>query len=353
MQCSVSATAWTSMPGDQARHKWERASEAMQRLAVSRTDSQEGSIQALTAHERQQLAYSLREFGLDLSGSAAAAAAAAAVAARGMAVIHPEEKEGGLPPQRAGAARVLLPADGPVGKRRASGQGQGQGQHRRGQSTMASLGGSGSSASSTSLAHVDDDIHPPPLLKSLISQRGSQLTSLLGGGSGLPPGRSRSMTDLDKMQAEYGGSPLLATLRDTGGGLYALQPSASAVEGKDLRREAAAAVRSIQQQTDACAAVGSCAVKSTVRREGKLILAMVGLPGRGKTHIARALRRHLEWMGLRVGYFNSSEYRRRTLGEKISPDFFDPTDAEAWQVRACVRGRIVGSRFMGGLGYLS
>ena len=80
--------------------------------------------------------------------------------------------------------------------------------------------------------------------------------------------------------------------------------------------------------------MGSCAVKSTstVLREGKLILAMVGLPGRGKTHIARALRRHLEWMGLRVGYFNSSEYRRQALGEKVTPDFFDPTDAEAWQV---------------------
>jgi len=89
-----------------------------------------------------------------------------------------------------------------------------------------------------------------------------------------------------------------------------------------------------KKQAACCAAVGSCQVKSSVRREGKMILAMVGLPGRGKTHIARAIRRHLEWMGMKVGYFNSSEYRRQSLGgKKITPDFFDPTDGEAWQCR--------------------
>ncbi len=358
------SSSWMSMPGEQARHKWERASAAMQRLAITRTDSQETAILALTPHERQQVANSLREFGLGPRRGSAAAAVAAAAAATATATaghngsaIHAEEKEGGLPPQQ--QQHVALPADG-AEPALANGGGRQRphapGQHRRGRSTMASLGGSSASgsgsgsgvssgASLASLAHVDDDMHmhiPPPLLKALTSKRGSQLhlASLLGEGSGLPPGRSRSMTDLDRMQQAGhghgghgggGGSPLLATLRDTGSGLYALSSggaAAAAAEGE------AAGQQQQPPPPDACAAVGSCAVKSTstVLREGKLILAMVGLPGRGKTHIARALRRHLEWMGLRVGYFNSSEYRRQALGEKVSPDFFDPTDAEAWQV---------------------
>lgn len=308
------------MPGEQARSKWQRAGEAMQRLAETRSDSQEGVILSLTPHERQQVANNLREFGLDPSSSTASAVAAAATAAavtnNGGPVIRPEEKEGGVqkPPH------VGLPSEDPL---------PAAGKHRRGRSSVASLLEASASSHLAAPAYVDDDIHPPPLLKTLVSQRGSQLASLLGGGSGLPPGRSRSLTDLDRMQAaEYGNSLLLATLRDTDSGLYSQ-------EGEG------AAVRSFQQQKAACAAVGSCAVKSTVRRDGKLILAMVGLPGRGKTHIARALRRHLEWMGLRVGYFNSSEYRRRTLGEKISPDFFDPTDAEAWQVRREIAAKVL------------
>lgn len=37
-----------------------------------------------------------------------------------------------------------------------------------------------------------------------------------------------------------------------------------------------------------------------------------------------------------VEYFSSSEYRRSSVGEKISPSFFDPTNQEAWHQR-CAR----------------
>lgn len=74
-------------------------------------------------------------------------------------------------------------------------------------------------------------------------------------------------------------------------------------------------------------------MRSSVRREGKLLVAMVGLPCRGKTHMARAIKRHLEWLGMKVEYYNSADYRRHKLGESISPDFFDPTNHEGMQTR--------------------
>lgn len=139
--------------------------------------------------------------------------------------------------------------------------------------------------------------------------------------------KSRSLTDLETMGGEYSNAPSMT---------FALHGGGMKIGGVGK------VVRTLQKkQAACCAAVGSCQVKSSVRREGKMILAMVGLPGRGKTHIAKAIRRHLEWMGMKVGYFSSSEYRwRSTAGKNVSPDFFDPTDGEAWQYRkeiaACV-----------------
>lgn len=69
------------------------------------------------------------------------------------------------------------------------------------------------------------------------------------------------------------------------------------------------------------------------RREGKLVLAMVGLPARGKTSIAFKLRRHLNWMGMRTEIFNVGNYRRKLLGTGQSHAFFDPTNRQAMAQR--------------------
>lgn len=49
--------------------------------------------------------------------------------------------------------------------------------------------------------------------------------------------------------------------------------------------------------------------QALVRREGKLVIAMVGLPARGKTYISRHLKRHLTWMGIRTEIFNVGNVR--------------------------------------------
>jgi adenylylsulfate kinase-like enzyme len=48
-----------------------------------------------------------------------------------------------------------------------------------------------------------------------------------------------------------------------------------------------------------------------MRRDGKLLIAMVGLPARGKTYIAKRIKRHLDWLGIHTQMFNAGNYRRQ------------------------------------------
>lgn len=58
---------------------------------------------------------------------------------------------------------------------------------------------------------------------------------------------------------------------------------------------------------------------------GKCLLATVGLPARGKTHISLALKRYLSWLGVSVEVFHLQEYRRKYVGKRVLPkDYFTP-----------------------------
>lgn len=65
----------------------------------------------------------------------------------------------------------------------------------------------------------------------------------------------------------------------------------------------------------------------------RLALVMVGLPARGKTHMARRVERYLRWLGYRTGTFNVGNYRRERLGTQQPHSFFDPHNAEARAAR--------------------
>merc|ERR1719375_1500317 len=55
---------------------------------------------------------------------------------------------------------------------------------------------------------------------------------------------------------------------------------------------------------------------------------MVGLPARGKTHMARKLVRYLSFFhGADARVFNVGHYRRQRVGRDAPPDFFDPGNA--------------------------
>jgi broad specificity phosphatase PhoE len=60
---------------------------------------------------------------------------------------------------------------------------------------------------------------------------------------------------------------------------------------------------------------------------------MVGLPARGKTHIARKIARYLSWLGYRNRVFNVGNYRRERLGSRQSHEFFDPDNTAGREAR--------------------
>ncbi|MDW8245945.1 MAG: 6-phosphofructo-2-kinase/fructose-2,6-bisphosphatase [Sandaracinaceae bacterium] len=68
----------------------------------------------------------------------------------------------------------------------------------------------------------------------------------------------------------------------------------------------------------------------------RLAIVMVGLPARGKTHIARRLSRYFSWLGYRTRVFNVGNYRRAHLGSQKDHRFFDPSNQEGAAARAMV-----------------
>ncbi len=68
---------------------------------------------------------------------------------------------------------------------------------------------------------------------------------------------------------------------------------------------------------------------SLPRRGRKYLIAMVGLPARGKTFTARKLTGYLGWLGYATRSFNVGERRRRVLGPGQDHDFFDPGNRDA------------------------
>jgi len=68
----------------------------------------------------------------------------------------------------------------------------------------------------------------------------------------------------------------------------------------------------------------------------RLLVAMVGLPARGKSYTANKLTIFLQWLGIRTRVFNVGEYRRQILDKKSinqSAEFFEPGNDEAKKTR--------------------
>lgn len=65
----------------------------------------------------------------------------------------------------------------------------------------------------------------------------------------------------------------------------------------------------------------------------RLAIVMVGLPARGKTHIARCLERYLNWLGFSSAVWNVGNYRRMILGGNQNASFFDPRNEDGARAR--------------------
>lgn len=57
---------------------------------------------------------------------------------------------------------------------------------------------------------------------------------------------------------------------------------------------------------------------------GRMVIATVGLPARGKTHVSVALARYLRWLGVKTRVFHLGDYRRATVGQgnDVPDDYF-------------------------------
>lgn len=68
------------------------------------------------------------------------------------------------------------------------------------------------------------------------------------------------------------------------------------------------------------------------------VIALVGLPARGKTYISHKLCRYLNWIGIKTRAFNVGEYRRRAchLKEQVASDFFSPKNVQGSRIREYV-----------------
>lgn len=65
---------------------------------------------------------------------------------------------------------------------------------------------------------------------------------------------------------------------------------------------------------------------------GKLVVVLVGLPGSGKTYIARKVSRYLRWISYRTRVFSLAKYRLEKVGSK-NASFFDPDNQINYQMR--------------------
>ncbi|XP_074646867.1 6-phosphofructo-2-kinase/fructose-2,6-bisphosphatase-like isoform X2 [Tubulanus polymorphus] len=64
-----------------------------------------------------------------------------------------------------------------------------------------------------------------------------------------------------------------------------------------------------------------------------LVIAMVGLPARGKTYISKKLTRYLNWVGIKTRVFNVGEYRRNATKDYQCHNFFRSDNEEAMEIR--------------------
>jgi len=69
------------------------------------------------------------------------------------------------------------------------------------------------------------------------------------------------------------------------------------------------------------------------KKDERLVLVLVGLPGRGKSFIARKLQNFLTWRGSECRVFNVGKYRRQAADGACGADFFDSKNAAAAELR--------------------
>ncbi|KAI5953303.1 hypothetical protein KGF54_002674 [Candida jiufengensis] len=103
----------------------------------------------------------------------------------------------------------------------------------------------------------------------------------------------------------------------------------SPVEGMQRRLSDITGVDGVHKQIDPLSELGGAQLYSTesgrLFHAGKIIIALAGLPGRGKTHLSVSLTRYLRWLGVKTHSFHLGDYRRASAEDDLTHDLFVPT----------------------------
>ena len=67
--------------------------------------------------------------------------------------------------------------------------------------------------------------------------------------------------------------------------------------------------------------------------EQPMVIAMVGLPARGKSYIVKMIIRYLKWTGFECEVFNVGSYRRKIGHQSADSSFFDTNNENANKLR--------------------
>ncbi|KAL3273128.1 hypothetical protein HHI36_014582 [Cryptolaemus montrouzieri] len=73
--------------------------------------------------------------------------------------------------------------------------------------------------------------------------------------------------------------------------------------------------------------------KPLLRQFSPLMVAMVGLPGRGKSILAKRLARYMNYTGDTTKVYDISEYRRKHMKKYASHEMFRADNLPAWRIR--------------------
>mmetsp|Transcript_22992 Transcript_22992/g.48587 ORF Transcript_22992/g.48587 Transcript_22992/m.48587 type:complete len:630 (-) Transcript_22992:144-2033(-) len=124
-------------------------------------------------------------------------------------------------------------------------------------------------------------------------------------------------TDSDNSDSKNGKNPT------SGGDVNAPSTTAAYYEkgSAELATESALTLAKIQHR-----------LKLTKKNE-RLVLVLVGLPGRGKSFIARKLQNFLTWRGSDCKVFNVGKYRRHAAEGACDANFFDTRNSAASNLR--------------------
>ncbi|KAI5949684.1 hypothetical protein CANMA_005491 [Candida margitis] len=103
----------------------------------------------------------------------------------------------------------------------------------------------------------------------------------------------------------------------------------SEVGGPPRRLSDITGIDGVHKQIDSLSELGGAQLYSTesgrLFHAGKIIIALAGLPGRGKTHLSVSLTRYLRWLGVKTHSFHLGDYRRASAEDDLTHDLFVPS----------------------------